>query len=50
MKRCAILTLTVLAIGPASADPVELADFRDLLRPPPTLQLTYGITSSARPT
>lgn len=42
MKRCAILTLSVLAIGPASAEPVELAVFRDLLRPPPTLQLTYG--------
>ncbi|CAO4178526.1 alpha/beta hydrolase [Methylorubrum aminovorans] len=42
MKRCVIITLAVLATGPATADPVELAAFRDLLRPPPTLQLTYG--------
>ncbi|CAO4178859.1 Acetyl esterase/lipase [Methylorubrum populi] len=42
MKRCSILTLAVFAIGPALADPVELAVFRDLLRPSPTLHLTYG--------
>ncbi|GJE71045.1 alpha/beta hydrolase [Methylorubrum podarium] len=42
MKRCAILGLAVLAVAPASADPVELSAFRDLPRPAPTLQLTYG--------
>lgn len=43
MKRCAALVLAmVLVIGPAIADPVELAAFRDLPRPEPTLQVAYG--------
>lgn len=43
MKRCAGLVLaTALAIRQASADPVELATFRDLPRPEPTLQVAYG--------
>ena len=46
MPRCAILTLALLAIGPASADPVELSAFRDLVRPAPTLQIAYGEASS----
>ncbi|WP_132254910.1 alpha/beta hydrolase [Methylobacterium segetis] len=46
MTRCAILTLAMLAIGPASADPVELSAFRALVRPAPTLQIAYGEASS----
>lgn len=42
MKRCAIVVLSVLALGPALADPVELSAFRDLSRPAPTLQFAYG--------
>jgi acetyl esterase/lipase len=43
MKRRAALALaTALAIKPASADPVELATFRDLPRPEPTLHVAYG--------
>lgn len=43
MKRCAALALaTALALEPATADPVELASFRDLPRPEPTLQVAYG--------
>ncbi|GJE03566.1 alpha/beta hydrolase family protein [Methylobacterium isbiliense] len=43
MKRCAAFVMaTALAVGPALADPVELAIFRDLPRPEPTLQVAYG--------
>jgi acetyl esterase/lipase len=43
MKRCVTLALaTALAIGSASADPVELSAFRDLPRPSPALQFAYG--------
>ncbi|KMO32290.1 esterase [Methylobacterium variabile] len=43
MKRCVTFVLAmVLAIGPASADPVELSTFRDLPRPNPTVQVAYG--------
>ncbi|AWN44829.1 alpha/beta hydrolase family protein [Methylobacterium durans] len=42
MNRCAILALAALAVGPASADPVELSVFRDLPRPEPSLQAAYG--------
>ncbi|MGA4555403.1 alpha/beta hydrolase family protein [Methylorubrum aminovorans] len=43
MMRCAALVIAMaLAIGPASADPVELLAFRDLPRPEPTLQVAYG--------
>lgn len=42
MIYAALVMATVLAIRPASADPVELATFRDLPRPEPTLQIAYG--------
>src|SRR4051812_42531321 len=42
MKRCVTLALAALAVAPALADPVELSAFRDLSRPEPTLQITYG--------
>jgi acetyl esterase/lipase len=42
MQYAALVMATALAIGPASADPVELATFRDLPRPEPTLQIAYG--------
>ncbi|GJD78456.1 alpha/beta hydrolase [Methylobacterium gregans] len=40
--RSALVLAMVLVAGPASADPVELATFRDLPRPKPNLQVTYG--------
>lgn len=47
MKRCfSIILATVAIIGPALADPVDSYTFRDLPRPEPTLQVTYGNASS----
>nr|WP_318284381.1 MULTISPECIES: hypothetical protein [unclassified Methylobacterium] len=43
MKRHAALVLAMaLAAGPVSADPVELATFRDLPRPEASLRVAYG--------
>jgi acetyl esterase/lipase len=47
MKRWAASGLAMmLAVGPASADPVELSAFRALPRPEPTLQVAYGAAPS----
>lgn len=47
MKWCAIFALaTVLAGSQGTADPVDLSTFRELLRPEPNLQISYGPTSS----
>ncbi|GEP10203.1 alpha/beta hydrolase family protein [Methylobacterium gnaphalii] len=49
MKRCAALVLaTALAIESALADPVELSAFRDLPRPAPSIQITYGEAPSQK--
>lgn len=47
MKCYATFAVTAaLAVSPASAEPVEISTFRELLRPEPSLQIRYGSAPS----